>query len=286
MSPDEAAEILYGLAAADWDTFATRRAELVKQARAEGDKQSAAEIGKFRKPVQAAALTNLLVRDQPKAVAELTTVATRLRDAHRHLRGDELRALSEQRQKVLGKLTELGRKAATKPVGETVLGQLRATFEAAIADEAAEQAVLSGRLTAALSYSGFGEVDLSDAVALPPPLRAVPDLPPDEPTGPSPEVRAARRGPAERALARAERNHAEALDSVDEAVEALAAARDAEQELTDRIAELTAALADARSEATKAAKAVTAAEREHGRATRGLERAEQAVRNAQAELDG
>lgn len=282
MTPDEAADLLYGLTADDLDNFAARRTELVKQARVDGDKQAAAAIGKFRKPVQAAALCNLLVRTEPGAVAELSAVAAKLRDAHRHLRGDELRRLSEDRQQVLGKLTTLGRKAAGKPVGESVLNQLRATLEAAIADAAAEQAVLSGRLTAALSYSGFGEVDLSDAVALPPPLRAVPDLP-----GPAADAPAKRpdRGPAERALARAERNHAEALDALDEAVEALDAARTAEEELRRRIEELTAELAEARADADRAAKASVAAEREHGRSTRAVERADQALDAARAELE-
>ena len=36
---------------------------------------------------------------------------------------------------------------------------------AALASEDATRAVLSGQLTRALSYSGFGEVDLSEAVA-------------------------------------------------------------------------------------------------------------------------
>jgi hypothetical protein len=54
--------------------------------------------------------------------------------------------------------------AAGKTAGATVLEQLRQTLEAALADPAAENAVRSGRLVLALSYSGFGEVDLTDAV--------------------------------------------------------------------------------------------------------------------------
>ena len=42
---------------------------------------------------------------------------------------------------------------------------MRATAVAALADEGAGTAVSSGQLTRALSYSGFGEVDLSEAVA-------------------------------------------------------------------------------------------------------------------------
>jgi hypothetical protein len=42
---------------------------------------------------------------------------------------------------------------------------VRATAIAALADERASAAVTSGQLTRALSYSGFGEVDLDEAVA-------------------------------------------------------------------------------------------------------------------------
>ncbi|HEX2902070.1 MAG TPA: hypothetical protein VHO01_01325 [Jatrophihabitans sp.] len=273
MNLDDAADQLYGLAAAELDRFSARRAELAKQARAGADRQLAAAIGKLAKPVLAAALANQLVRTEPAALARLQQLAAELRDAHRHLRGERLRELSEQRQQVLSELVGKARDAAGKPVSESVLNQLRATLEAAIADEAAEQAVLSGRLTAALSYSGFGAVDISDAVALPPPLRAVPDPVPD--SGPAPE--AAPSAADERARARAARSHAEALDQLDEAVQALDIARRAQREAAERVRRLAAELAAAKQAASSADEAVTAAERAHGRCARALERAEAAV---------
>ena len=257
---------------------------------------------KLRKPVQAAALVNLLVRSQPAALAELTELAGELRNAHRHLRGTELRKLSERRQQMLGKLVALARKAARRSVTDSVLEQLRATFEAAIADEAAEQAVLSGRLTAGLSYSGFGAVDIGDAVAVPRRLTAVPDLPTgksgtkagekqtDDERSEGKQVaedadREAARRPAERELARAERTHTEALDSLDSAVEELDAARARAGELAERIEQLEQQLAAARKDAGRAAKETEAAEREHRRAARAVERSERAVASAQADLD-
>jgi DNA repair exonuclease SbcCD ATPase subunit len=286
MDLDTAADQLYALAPEELDGFAERRAELAGQARADGDKALAGQIGKLRKPVLSAALVNLLVRTQPTALAELTELAHALREAHRHLRGAELRELSERRQKVLGKLTGLARKAGRKPT-DSVLDQLRATFEAAIADEAAEEAVLSGRLTAALSYSGFGAVDIGDAVAVPRRLSAVPDLPEERPK----EKEAAKsasdadRKTAERQLARAERSHTEALDNLDRAVEELDAVRRRHTELTEQIRQLEQQLAAARKDAERAAKAVDAAEREHRRAARAVERSEQAVASARADLD-
>ena len=167
MDLDSAAEELYGVPA---DEFAEHRTRLAAQAKAAGDKALAASIGKLRKPVLAAALVNELVRGEPAELQELTDLGEQMRNAHRNLRGPELRALSEQRQQLLQRLTELVRETAEqsgRTVTEPVLAQVRGTFEAAIADEAAEAAVLSGRLTVVLSYTGFGEVDVTDAVAAP-----------------------------------------------------------------------------------------------------------------------
>ncbi len=167
MDLDSAAEELYGVAA---EEFAEHRSRLAAQAKAAGDKALAASIGKLRKPVLAAALVNELVRGEPAELDELTDLGAQMRTAHRELRGPELRTLSEQRQQLLQRLTELVRETAERggrTATEPVLSQVRGTFEAAIADEAAEAAVLSGRLTTVLSYSGFGEVDVTDAVAAP-----------------------------------------------------------------------------------------------------------------------
>ena len=163
------------------DEFAEHRSRLAKQAKAAGDKALAASISKLRKPVLAAALVNELVRAEPAELRELTELGAQMRDAHRQLRGPELRALSEQRQHLLQRLTDLIRDTAEqdgRSVTEPVLAQVRGTFEAAIADEGAEAAVLSGRLTTVLSYTGFGEVDVTDAVAAPVRrrhLKSVPD---------------------------------------------------------------------------------------------------------------
>jgi hypothetical protein len=190
---DSAAEELYGMPA---DEFAEHRTRLAKQARAAGDKALAASIGKLRKPVLAAALVNELVRGEPAELQQLTDLGEQMREAHRELRGPELRALSEQRQHLLQRLTDLVRDTAEqsgRTVTEPVLAQVRGTFDAAIADQAAEAAVLSGRLTTVLSYTGFGEVDVTDAVAAPVRkrhLKSVPD--PGEP---------AKKAPAEKAPA-------------------------------------------------------------------------------------
>ncbi|MEO9237429.1 MAG: hypothetical protein ABI418_04990, partial [Jatrophihabitantaceae bacterium] len=187
---------------------------------------------------------------------------------------------------------------------ESVLNQLRATYEAAIADEGAEAAVRSGRLTSALSYSGFGEVDVSDAVAIPRRLTLVPQLP----AGVTPEATEQAASTesadgatesagsieavsdpaavrlAERGLKQAESALAVAAEAAATATERLAETQAGEQRLADRIQQLQADLVTARAEAATAAKATATAERELARSTRALERAERAQRLAEAAL--
>jgi hypothetical protein len=48
-----------------------------------------------------------------------------------------------------------------------ILHEIEATLEAAVADRAAGEALVSGNLTISLQYSGFGSVDLTGVVAAP-----------------------------------------------------------------------------------------------------------------------
>lgn len=300
MDLQSAADQLYALEPQELASFATRRGELVAQARSAGDRELAKQIGALRKPVQAAALVNALVRSTPAELTELAGLGHRLREAHRHLRGEELRELSEQRQRLLGRLVRIAGEGAGRPVAESVLAQVRATFEAAIADEAAEAAVRTGQLTSALSYSGFGEIDLSEAVAVPRRLTAVPDLPTaaaGEPTINEPTIneraikktaekhadRAARKQ-AERALQKAESAVKDADRGVTDAAERLRQAEADEAEVKRRIGELQSELAEARDRAGRVEHTKQAAERDHDCARRAAERAEQARQLARADL--
>lgn len=161
MDLNEVADKLYAVSP---EHFAVRRDALVAAARSAGERDLARLIAKLRRPVLAAALVNAVIRSEPAELTTLTELGTSMRSAQRELRGAELRELSGQRQRLLTRLVQLAGDAAGRSLTEAVLAQVRATFEAAIADEAAEAAVLSGRLTTALSYTGFGEVDVTDAV--------------------------------------------------------------------------------------------------------------------------
>ncbi|WP_291525678.1 hypothetical protein [Branchiibius sp. NY16-3462-2] len=138
--------------------FVTARDALVKSLRTAGEADAADEVKALRRPTAAATALNRLAQDP--VVAQLCDLGDRLRDAQQRVDAPAMRALSNERTAAIDQLLE----ALGQPTG-TLRDQVMATATAALADPAAGAALRSGRLTKALSYSGFGEVDLSDAVA-------------------------------------------------------------------------------------------------------------------------
>ena len=160
----EAAEQLYAVRLAD---FMATRTELVAAARAAKDRPLAAAIGKLRKPSVAAGVVNALVRARPDLVEQLLSVGAQLRAAQANLHGTAIAALRPARDQVIAdvlggarEVSEAGGAALTV-AGEN---EIRETVIAALASAEAADAVTSGALTRAISYAGFGEVDLADAV--------------------------------------------------------------------------------------------------------------------------
>jgi hypothetical protein len=254
MDVTAAADELYGLPP---EQFTARRGELAEQARAAGDAQARREITAMRKPTVAAWTVNLLVREHEDDVQELLRIADELRAAQRGLAGDRMRELSEQRRASIAGLTRAAREATTaagRPVPDGVLREVQASFDAAVADENAERALRTGRLTSALSYSGFGEVDISDAVAA---LDARPRLAVIHGSGDTTEV-TPRRPAAESALERAAAARARALDQAREQLRQTTQHRDA---LLAEAEQLRRRLTDIERELKPAEAAVRAAQR-------------------------
>ncbi|MBO1754001.1 hypothetical protein [Allobranchiibius sp. CTAmp26] len=158
--PDAVAQ-LYAGAPAD---FVRSRGTLEAAAKKDGDSALAAQIKALRKPSAAAHLINRL--STTGDLRELQSLGERLRTAQSQLDAPAMKSLGAERHQLIDDLTE---RACADESGVTaaVREQLRATFTAALADPQAQQAVQSGALVTALSYSGFGEVDLSDALATP-----------------------------------------------------------------------------------------------------------------------
>lgn len=165
MTLADALEELYGAPPED---FVALRTTLAKQARAAGDRDLAGRVNALRKPSVAAWAINLLVRRRPVAAQRLCDIGERLRRAQAAMDGATLAALRPDRDGALDEFVAAAAHVAERagrPLAAAALDEVRASGVAALADGAAETAVVSGHLTRGLAYAGFGEVDLDDALA-------------------------------------------------------------------------------------------------------------------------
>ena len=147
------------------EQFTAARDAEAKRRKGEGDKEGAAELAALRRPSVAAWLLNRLADTSPDLLTGLLDLGPGLAQAQSTGDAAALRSLGAQRRQlveaVTGAAVAAGGRAVTAAVREEVAG----TLEAALSDPRSAQAVRSGRLVRALSYAGFGEVDLSGAVA-------------------------------------------------------------------------------------------------------------------------
>jgi hypothetical protein len=291
---DEVADELYAVPP---DEFIGLRKERQDEAKADGDKALAKEIGALPKPSAAAWVSNLLVREQRAEIEGLVELGNLLREAQENLAGDQLKALDTQRRQLVNALTRQARALANErghPVSTAVATQVEETLRAAMSDPEAGEALLTGRLTSPMSYSGMGTtVSRPDLRLVHPPKRE-----PAAPTrAPKPERAAAakpsgesaadrrrreqeeRRRAAEekrrRELAEAEAAAEEASAAADEATEALEEHRRQTEELTARHQELQARvdeLADELAAAERAAADAAAALKREARRRAAAER--------------
>ena len=259
---DSAVGELYGLHP---DEFLGARRTLAAQAKADKDTGLAKAIDSIRKPTAAAWAINQLVRARPADIARLVELAAGLHDAQEKMDGSALKTLGRERTKLVDELVRSTSEVATEAGGALsvpVANQVRETFVAALATTAAADAVGSGQLTRALSYAGFGDVDLSEATAAPAPARrpalrviagegkgsgrsgrgraAEPEPEPEheEPAEPDPALL--------KRLAEAEKRSRETMSAAATAGDALSEATEALESLDARIAELDADLKAAR----------------------------------------
>ena len=289
---DSAVGELYGLHP---DEFLGARRTLAAQAKADKETGLAKAIDSIRKPTAAAWAINQLVRARPADVERLVDLAAGLHEAQEKMDGAALKTLSRERTKLVDELvrstTEVA-KAAGGAMSTPVANQVRETFVAALATTAAAEAVGSGQLTRALSYAGFGDVDLSEATAAPAPARrpalrviagegkgsgrsgrgraADPEPEPEKPAEPDPALL--------KRLAEAEKRSRETMSAAAEAGDALSEAIDALEALDARIADLDADLKAARASRDGLAKA----QKEAAAANKVAERT---LRAALAEVD-
>jgi hypothetical protein len=297
---DDVADELYGLPP---DEFMTARTTYEQQARADGDRSLAAQIKALGKPSTAAWVSNLLVRHHGEEIENLVELGGLLREAQENLAGDELRALDVQRRQLVSALTRQARALAHQlghPVSGSVGQQVEDTLRAAMADPDAGDALLQGRLTSPMSYSGLGTVERPTLRVVPPPPEKRPAAAPKRSTDRARSSAEARREEARRAaeerLARELEDARRALDeataTADEAAEAADDERRAAAELAarhddlvDRVEELTLELARARDEATRLGSERSRAERRREAAERRQVEAERARDRVRAALE-
>lgn len=163
MDIDSVADELYALPPED---FTPARNAREKEAKAAGDKNLATAIRQLGKPNLVAWLANQLVRERADEVGPLIELGAALREATASLSGPELRELSRQQHQVVYAMVQqaksLARVAGRKVSPDTERG-LEDLLHAALADEAAAELLLAGRLTTSLQRIGFPDESTGDA---------------------------------------------------------------------------------------------------------------------------
>ncbi|MBM7784944.1 hypothetical protein [Tenggerimyces flavus] len=273
---------LYGLAPGE---FTAARDRQVSVAKAASDVELARSLGELRRPTQAAWLVNLLWRDQGDVVEQLLTLGESFRTAQKTLAGDQLRALSTQRQRLITGLGRHARRlalAAGLRVSSDVARDAEITLETAMADEALASLIRSGRLTQAATYSGFGPVAAGLVNSSPP--------------SPPPKVPAARKAPAvdprrearrdaEATLGIASRDAAESSSKLTQAEVDVTDASRTRDELRGRIEESRYELRLLEDQLPEAERELRTLTRKRDQAKLTDTRAQRRLENSQRELD-
>ena len=208
---------LYGVAPGD---FVRHRAEAVRAAKQDGDRELADAIAALRKPSTAAWVLNSFARDDDASIAALIDVGARLRAAVDRGVGDEIRELMRARARAVSDLMGDVRRHADalgEPLSASVAAQVERTLRAAMASEEHARRLRRGVLATALDEPGLGALGAPSR-----PRPAADRREPDPPAKPSRADRA-RREAVERRVAAAE----DALRGAEAAVAESSARRDA-----------------------------------------------------------
>ncbi len=159
-----------GLYVLPLEEFTAARNAAAKEATRHGDRQLGTALRKLPKPSTAAWLVNVLVTHRRGEVEQVLELGASLRQAQAGTDRAQLQALGQQRQRLLAAVARQSLEAAAElgaDVGAAALTGVEQTLRAALADEGAAAAVLTGRLVRTLEASGWDPVDLDDAVAGP-----------------------------------------------------------------------------------------------------------------------
>lgn len=271
MALDDVADRLYALAP---EEFTAARDAAAKQAKADGDAGLAQQVKALRKPSVGAWLVNLLATHEADLLEHLLSLGPALAEAQAQGQGDELRHLGTQRRELVGAVTSRAVELGGRPVTAALREEVTATLEAALADPRSADAVRSRRLVRALSYAGFGGVDLEGAVAAPP-RAATPKKTPDEDGVAQAEAAAlAAAGRLDDRVRECERRERERVAAQEQAARA-----------HQEVERLRQGLQDAEAAADDADQQRKAAERAAEKAVEAVRTAQRTEEQARAELD-
>ncbi|WP_159824147.1 hypothetical protein [Arthrobacter sp. 9AX] len=176
MDDEALAEIANELYAKPLDDFIAARAAAAKEAAA-SDKELGTAVRGLPKPSVAAWAVNMLALHQPDALAGLTDLGTRMREAQSSLDASALRGLGRERRTLLAAAVDTARSVARqqgRSISDAMATDVEETLRALTADEGAAAAVQSGRLLKTFSADGVNAVDLGGLVAVPAALPATP----------------------------------------------------------------------------------------------------------------
>ncbi|MFD9613390.1 hypothetical protein ACFWWS_28945 [Streptomyces sp. NPDC059083] len=281
MDVERITEELYGLKPGD---FVAARDGYVAQARAAKDPAAAKAIAALRRPATAAWAANRLARERPREAERFLALGETLREAHRTLDAERLRAASREQHQLVAALARTAAELAGEagqPVSDTVVREIEQTLHGVLAHGDVADRWAKGRLVKVPEAAvGFPAVDpdADPPPPPPPPARAAPR------PAPNPDLAKARAAAAEATaeVARCERE----FDAAERSRQAAAAKA---EEVAERVTRLEADLAEARRNrteaegtASRAATALTTAERALARSRRAADRA---TRTAEA-LEG
>lgn len=261
------------------EEFTAARDAAAKQAKADGDKEAAAALKALRRPTVSAWLVNALAHEQAALLDQLLDLGPALAEAQSGGDAAALRTLGAQRRQLVEAVVGTAVGLAGRSVTSAVREEVAATLEAALSDAASAEAVRSGRLVRALSYAGFGTVDLSDAVA--------PAPRPQSKKGGKKKVddRAAKVASAESAALDASGRLDDAVRACEQAERQRAAAEAAVQQAAQEVERAEALLAEAREAKDAADREAHAARSVSEMAVAKVGRAQDAAETAREELD-
>jgi hypothetical protein len=250
--------------------------------------KEAKELKALRRPSVAAWVVNTLVRREPALLEQLVQLGAALREATNAREGAQLRELTEQRHQLVQAVTDQAVVLADRDITAQVRTEVAHTLEAAMADPASAEAVMSGQLVRALSYAGFGDVDLEGAVA---PVPRQPPAPQKDVSKKLQRLEAAAleaQGALDDAVRLAERT-ATAHDAAEGAATTTAAAvKDHDGRVAELREQLRASeqeLSDARARHAKAVKELDELRRKAERATKAVAEAQDVADLARKTLD-